>query len=148
MLAAQLRQDLTTAMKARDKVATSTIRLALGAIREAEVAGAAARTLSDEEVLAVLRSELKKRAEAAEAYDGGGRPEKAAAERAEAEILARYLPAALDEAQLEQLVDATLAAGGWTAKADMGKAMRDVQAAVDGRADGRRVAEMVKARLS
>src|SRR5881392_1134676 len=93
----QLRTDLTAAMKARDDLTTRTLRMAMTAIGAAEVAGKTKVELSDDEVLAVLAAEAKKRTEAAEAFDFGDRPEQAAAERAEGGVLARYLPAAMGD---------------------------------------------------
>jgi uncharacterized protein YqeY len=147
MLEQQLRDDLTTAMKAQDKLRTSTLRLVRGAILNAEVAGLEKRSLSDEEVVAILQSELKKRAEAAESYDAAGRPEKAAAERAEAEIISGYVPKALTDEELAALVDRVLSVGGYHAKSDMGAAMRDAKIEAGGRADGRKLADLFKARL-
>src|SRR3954471_21190434 len=92
----RLRADLTTAMKSRDDLRASTIRMVLTALTNAEVAGKQARTLSDEEVIGVLSAENKKRREAAEAFEGAGRAESAAKERAEAAVIAEYLPAQLE----------------------------------------------------
>jgi uncharacterized protein YqeY len=147
MLDQQLRDDLTAAMKAQDKLRTSTLRLVRGAILNAEVAGTEKRGLSDDEVVAILQAELKKRAEAAESYDAAGRSEQAAAERAEAEIISGYLPEALSDEELEALVDRVLSAGGYQARSDMGAAMRDAKTEAGGRADGRKLADLVKARL-
>lgn len=139
---------MTTALRARDTVKLRTLRSIIAAVQEAQVAGDTARTLDDAEVQKVIAAQLKRRHEAAEAFDAGNRPEKAAEERAEAEILAGYLPQALDDDALVTLIDQVLAEGGFTTKADMGRAMKAVNAAVDGRADGRRVADLVKSRLS
>lgn len=143
-----LTADLRAAMKARDELTTSTLRLALTAVGNAEVAGEVKRELTDEEVLAVLTKEAKKRREAASAYADAGRSEQAAKETAEGEILARYLPAQLDDAELTELVARTLAAGHFTTVQQMGPAMKAVQAAVAGRADGARVAAEVRSQLS
>ena len=94
-LKAQLRTDLTTAMKARDELRTATLRMALAAVTAEEVAGKKARELTDDQVQAVLRREAKKRREAAEAFGSAGRAEQAAREQAEGEVLAGYLPAQL-----------------------------------------------------
>ncbi|HEX2299301.1 MAG TPA: GatB/YqeY domain-containing protein, partial [Pseudonocardiaceae bacterium] len=99
----RLRTDLTTAIKARDTVTVATLRMALSAVATEEVAGAAARELSDDEVLKVLAREAKKRREAADAFAGADRAELAAQEQAEAEVLARYLPAQLGDEQVAQL---------------------------------------------
>ena len=147
MLEQRLRDDLTAAMKAQDKERTATLRMVRGAILNAQVAGLEKRELDDEEVAGVLRAELKKRQEAAEAFDAGNRPERAAAERAEAAIISGYLPAALSDSELEALVARVVEAGGYAGKADMGAAMRDAKAAAGGRADGRKLSELVRARL-
>lgn len=147
-LADRLQADLTAAMKARDKMTTTTLRSAIAAVKEAAVAGNRARTLSDGEVEAVIRAQVKRRDEAAEAFRDGDRPEQAAQELAEREILSAYLPKGLDEAELEALVTGALADGGFTEPAQMGLAMKAVMAAVGGRADGKVVSAMVKARLA
>lgn len=147
-LADRLQQDLTTAMKARDKLTTTTLRSAIAAVKEAQVAGQSAKVLTDDEVEAVIRTQVKRRDEAAEAFRAGGRDEQAAAELAEREILAAYLPAALADAELDALVDQALAAGGFTEPAQMGQAMKAVMAEVAGRADGKIVSAKVKERLT
>lgn len=148
MLADQLRADLTAAMKERDTVTTGALRLALAAVSEASVAGDEAKALSDDEVVAVLTKAARKHEEAADAFAAAGRDESAAAERASYEVLARYLPKALDPAELEAIVDEELAAGGFTTPKDMGAAMKAVNAKVAGRADGKAVAALVKAKLT
>lgn len=147
MLLDTIRQDLKVAMKARDDVRLRSLRAIIAAVQEAEVAGAEAKTLTDDEVLAVITAQVKRRNEAAEAFDEGGRPERAAAERAEKAVLEHYLPAGLTPEELEALVETSLAEGSWTTKADMGTAMKAINAKVAGRADGRAVADLVKARL-
>lgn len=146
-LTARLRADLSTAMKSRDELARSTLRMALAAIQVESVAGDTARELSDDEVLAVLRREARKRREAAEAFDGAGRPESAARERAEGELLATYLPQQLGDDDLIELVRAGIAESGAQGKRDMGKAMKAVQTLVAGRAEGGRVAAEVRKQL-
>jgi uncharacterized protein YqeY len=148
MLVDQLRDDLTAALKRRDELVVSTLRLALAAVKTAEVAGKEVRTLSDDEVRKVLTREARQRAEAAETYRGAGRAELADRELAEREILAAYLPAALGEDELRARVDEVLAEGGFTTRAQMGPAMRAVNARVAGRADGKAVAALVQARLA
>ena len=143
----RLNDDLRSAMKGRDELTTSTLRMALAAVRNAEVSGKAARDLSDAEVLGVLTKEAKKRREAAEAFDGAGRAEQAAKESAEGEILDRYLPKQLGDDEIADLVKSALAAGGFTGKAQMGPAMKAAQAAVAGRAEGGRVAAEVRRQL-
>ena len=149
---AQLREDLTAAIKGRDELTKSTLRMALTAITSAEVAGDTARELADPEVLKVLTKEAKKRAEAAEAFDAAGRAELADKERAEAGVLARYLPAQLSDAEVDAIADqavATVAAdiGATPGPRQMGQVMKVASAEVAGRAEGSRVAAAVKSRL-
>ena len=147
MLKDRLTEDMRGAMKARDETVTSTLRMALAAVRNVEVAGKQARELSDEEVLGVLTKEAKKRREAATAYADAGREELAAKERAEEQVLGRYLPAQLSDEELAELVAGALAAGGFSGKAQMGPAMKAAQAAAAGRAEGARVAAEVRRQL-
>ena len=146
----RLRTDLTAALKARDAVRASTLRMVLTAITNAEVAGKEARELSDDEVMGILTTEAKKRREAAEAFTGGGRPEQAAKEEAEGAVIAEYLPEQLDESQIAEIVSAAIAESG--AAADgmkaMGRVMGMVQPKVKGRADGGVVAAEVKRQLA
>ncbi len=135
-------------MKARDRVTTATLRMAIAAVMEAAVAGSEARTLDDAEVEAVLRTQVKRRDEAAEAFRAGGRDEQADQELAERAVLAAYLPKGLDDAELSSIVDGALAQGGFTEPAQMGQAMKAVMAAVAGRADGKAVSALVKSRLT
>ncbi|HWS38699.1 MAG TPA: GatB/YqeY domain-containing protein [Actinoplanes sp.] len=143
----RLTDDLHTAMKSRDELTTSTLRMALAAVRTAEVAGKESRELSDAEVLAVLTKETKKRREAATAFADAGRTEQAAKETAEGEVLDRYLPKQLTDAEIADVVTQALAAGGFSGKAQMGPAMKAAQAAAAGRADGGRVAAEVRRQL-
>jgi uncharacterized protein YqeY len=147
-LKARLRNDLNVAMKARDELTTATLRMALTAITTEEVAGKVARELSDEEVLRVLTREGKKRREAAEAYDAAGREQLAGRERAEGEVLDRYLPAQLGAEELAELVRSAIAEAGATTPRDMGAVMKIVQPQVAGRADGKRVSDEVRRRLT
>ncbi len=144
----RLQSDLTTAMRARDLTRTATLRMALTAISTAEVAGKEARQLSDDEVVAVLTKEAKKRREAADAYRDGGRAESAAAEEAEAVIIAEYLPEPLTDDELNSLVDEAIAEAGAESPRDMGKVMKLLTPRVAGRADGKTVAAAVKNRLA
>lgn len=148
MLTERLQTDLTAAMKSRDTLVTSVLRMTIAAVKEAAVAGDSARQLSDDEVVAVITREAKRREEAAAAFSEGGRPERAASELAERDVLARYLPAPLTDDELAALVDEELAAGGFDSPKQMGQAMKAVNAKVAGRADGRTVAALVKARLA
>jgi uncharacterized protein YqeY len=151
-LKAQLRDDLTTAIKSRDELTKATLRMALSAITAAEVAGDTARELDEPEVLKVLTKEAKKRAESAEAFDQAGRGELASKERAEAEVLARYLPSQLTDAEVDALAEQAIASvaeetGAAPGPRQMGQVMKVATAAADGRAEGSRVAAAVKARL-
>jgi uncharacterized protein len=148
MLTERLQSDLTAAMKSRDTQVVSVLRMAIAAVKEAAVAGDAARALDDDEVVAVLTREAKRREEAAAAFTEGGRPERAEAELAERDVLARYLPAPLSDDELAAIVDEELAAGGFDSPKDMGPAMKAVNARVAGRAEGRAVAALVKGRLA
>jgi uncharacterized protein YqeY len=143
----KLTGDLRTAMKAREQVTTATLRMALAAVRNAEVAGKAAQELSDEQVLTVLTKEAKKRREAADAYAQAGRTELVERERAELEVLNRYLPAQLSDEELTELVAQELASGSFSGLSAMGPAMKAVQAKVAGRAEGARVAAEVRRQL-
>jgi uncharacterized protein YqeY len=147
-LKARLRTDLTTAMKARDGLRTATLRMVLTAVSAEEVAGKEARQLSDDEVQGVLRREAKKRREAAEAFGAAGRAEQAAREQAEGEVLADYLPAQLEDADLTAIIADVVTRTGASGMKDMGKVMGAVQGAVTGRADGGRVAAEVRRQLA
>ena len=147
---ARLKADLTAAMKARDEVRTSTIRLVLSAITTAEVSGAEAIELDHDAAMAVLRSEAKKRAEAAEVYEQNHRADAAAKERAELAIIEQYLPAAMSDDDLVAIVDAEIAAaaaGGAEGGKAMGMVIKAVRERAGAAADGGRIAAMVKARL-
>ena len=144
----RLRADLNAAMRARDQVRMRTLRMALSSITNEEVAGASARQLSDDEVMKVLTREARKRREAAEAFGAAGRAEQAAAERAEGEVLAGYLPAQLSDDELSALVAAAIAETGTSGMAGMGQVMKTLTPQIAGRADGARVAAEVRRRLS
>src|SRR6202035_1354063 len=135
----RLRADLTSAMRGRDQVRMRTLRLALTSLTNEEAAGASAR---------VLPREARKRREAAEAFSAAGRSDQAAAERAEGEILAGYLPAQLTDDELATLIDAAIAETGASGVSGLGQVMRTVTPRVAGRADGARVAAEVRRRLS
>ena len=143
----RLRADLTTAMKARDELRTATLRMVLTAVSAEEVSGKEARELTDDDVLGVLRREAKKRREAAEAFGSAGRAEQAARELAEGEVLAGYLPAQLDDADLAAIVADAVTGTGAAGMKDMGRVMGAVQGVVAGRADGGRVAAEVRRQL-
>ena len=145
----RLRADLTAAMKARDELRSSTLRMVLTAITNAEVAGKVARELTDEDVLGVLSTEAKRRREAATAFQEGGREEMAAKEAAEGEVIAEYLPTPLTDAEISELVSAAIAQTGAADEGmrAMGKVMGVVTPQVKGRADGGAVAAEVRRQL-
>jgi uncharacterized protein len=145
----RLRTDLTAAIKGRDELRSSTLRMVLTAITNAEVSGKQARELSDDDVIGVLTAEAKKRREAAAAFADAGRDESAAKERAEAEVLADYLPAQLDAAEISALVSEAIASTGAAGEGmrAMGKVMGVVTPQVRGRADGGAVAAEVRRQL-
>lgn len=147
----RLQADLTAAMKARDEVVLSTIRMLRAAIMNAEVAGDQAVELSDEQAITVLQSEAKKRAESAAVYEENDRPESAAKERAELEVIERYLPAAMSDDDLVAIVDeevAAAAANGAEGGKAMGMVIKSVRERAGASADGGRIATLVKARLT
>ncbi|WP_030428166.1 GatB/YqeY domain-containing protein [Allokutzneria albata] len=152
-LKARLKSDMTAALKAKDKVVLDTLRMALTAVGAEEVSGKQARELSDDEVLKVLAREAKKRKEAAEAFAAAGRDELAAKERAEGEVLSSYLPKQLSDEELTEVVRRALAevaeeVGGKPSPKQMGLVMKAANAKVAGRADGGRVAALVKTLLN
>jgi len=134
-------------MKGRDELSTATLRMVLSAVSAEEVAGKEARQLSDDDVVAVLRREAKKRREAAEAFAGAGRAEQAERERAEEGVIATYLPAQLADADLAAIVADVVTSTGASGMKDMGKVMGAVQGKVAGRAEGGRVAAEVRRQL-
>lgn len=144
----QLRADLTDAIKNRHELRSATLRLTLTAITTEEVAGAAARELSDDEVLRVIAREAKKRREAAEAYESGGRPAQAERERAEGSLLDAYLPAQLSDDELAGLVAAAIAETGADSPRAMGQVMKVLTPQIAGRAEGGRVAAEVRRQLA
>jgi uncharacterized protein YqeY len=145
----RLRTDLTTAMKARDELRSSTLRMVLSAITTAEVAGKQARELSDDDIVGVLSTEAKKRREAATAFADAGRTELADKETAEAAVIADYLPEQLDPAAVAEIVTAAIAQTGAAGEGmrAMGKVMGVVSPQVKGRADGAAVAAEVRRQL-
>lgn len=148
----RLRQDLTTAMKSRDELRASTLRMVLTAVTNAEVAGKQARELSDDDVLKVLARESKKRGEAAEIYTQNGRGELAAEEHAEARIIDEYLPTPLNDAEVADVVDTAIAQvaeaiGERPSVKQMGLVMKAATEIAAGKADGARLSAAVKDRL-
>ncbi|MEU6927723.1 GatB/YqeY domain-containing protein [Streptomyces sp. NPDC046385] len=150
-LKAKLKDDLNAAIKERDELRSSTLRLTITAITKEEVAGKTKRELSDDEVQTVIAKEAKKRREAAEAFTQGDRPEQAARERAEGVILDAYLPKQLSDAELEAIVAAAVAeakGAGAEGPRAMGAVMKIVNPKVAGQAEGGRVAATVKRLLA
>ena len=119
----RLKKDLTEAIRGRDEITSGTIRMVLTAITNEEVAGKEARVLSDEEVITVLSREGKKRREAAEAFENAGRADKSALEKSEGEVIAKYLPAQLSEADIAAIIADAIASTGAQGPGDMGKVM-------------------------
>lgn len=147
----QLQQDLTESIRAKDSLRSGTIRMVLTAITNEEVAGKEARELSNDDIITVLSREAKKRRESATAYDDANRPELAARERDELEIIATYLPAALSDDELKAIIATAVsdvAANGQTGPSAMGAVMKLVSPQIAGRADGGAVAAAVKAALA
>jgi len=145
----RLRDDMTAALKARDELRKSTLRMALTAVTKAEVAGKEARELSDAEIVDVLSSEAKKRRESVVAYRDAGRAELADKEQAEADILAEYLPEQLSQEEIVALVTEAVAATGAAelGPRGIGKVMGALQPKVKGKADGAVVSAEVKRQL-
>ena len=147
----RLQSDLTASMKARDELTTSTIRMLRAAITNAEVAGSEAIELTDEQAIAVLQSEAKKRAEAADVYEQAGRADSAAKERAELVVIERYLPAAMSDDDLQAIVSEEVgkaAASGAEGQRAMGQVIKAVRERAGAAADGGRIAAMVKSALA
>ncbi|MBU6314596.1 MAG: GatB/YqeY domain-containing protein [Actinomycetales bacterium] len=144
----RLQKDLTEAIRGRDETTSGTIRMVLTAITNEEVAGKEARVLSDEEVITVLSREAKKRREAAEAFENAGRADKSALEKSEGEVIAKYLPAQLSEADIAAIIAEAIASTGAQGPGDMGKVMGAIKPKIAGKADGGVVSALVKAALN
>ena len=145
---AQLKLDLTEAIRSRNEIVSGTIRMVLTSIRNEEVSGKEERTLADAEIITVLTREGKKRREAAEAFADAGRADKAELEKAEGEVIAKYLPAQMSEGDVKKLVAAAIAQSGAVGPGDMGKVMGILKPQVAGKADGGLVSGLVKAALA
>jgi uncharacterized protein YqeY len=143
----KLQNNLTDAMRARDEIRSSTIRMILTSIKIEEVSGKEARDLSDAEIITVLSREAKKRREAAEAFDQAGAKDRANQERAEGVVIAEYLPKQLREDEIKSLIAAAMAETGANSSAHMGLVMKSLQPKISGRADGGLVSSLVKAAL-
>jgi uncharacterized protein YqeY len=151
-LKARLQADLSAAIKARESTRMAALRMALAALTTEEVAGDVARELSDDEVRKVLAREVKKRKEAAEAFAGAGRTERAQAEQDEGAVLTGYLPEQLTDDELETIVaeavaEVTAQLGEAPGQRQMGQVMKAASAKIAGRAEGGRVAASVRAKL-
>jgi uncharacterized protein YqeY len=144
----KLQNDLTDAMRARDEIRASTIRMILTSIKNEEVAGKEARELYDAEMITVLSREAKKRREAAEAFDQAGAKDRADRERAEGVVIGEYLPKQLTEDEIESLIAAAMAETGASTPAQMGLVMKSLQPKIAGKADGGLVSSLVKAALA
>ncbi len=144
----KLQNDLTDAMRARDEIRSSTIRMILTSIKNEEVSGKEARDLSDAEMITVLSREAKKRREAAEAFDQAGAKDRADQERAEGVVIAEYLPKQLSEDEIKTLIAAAMAETGANSPAQMGLVMKWLQPKIAGKADGGLVSSLVKAALA
>ena len=143
----KLQNDLTDAMRARDEIRSSTIRMILTSIKNEEVAGKEARELNDAEIITVLSREAKKRREAAEAFDQAGAKDRADQERAEGVVIGEYLPKQLTEDEIKSLIKAAVAETGASTPAQMGLVMKSLQPKIAGKADGGLVSSLVKAAL-
>ncbi len=147
VLSRQIKDDLVAAMKAQDMEKVATLRLVLTAITNLRVAEGHSGEVTDEETRDLLAQQAKRRSEAATAYDAAGRAELAAKERRELEIIRRYLPQQLSEPELSALVDDAVAEVGASGLSDLGRVMSAVMPKVKGRADGRQVNALVRAKL-
>ena len=143
-----LQADLTEAIRGRNEIVSGTIRMVLTAITNEEVSGKEARVLTDAEIITVLSREAKKRREAAEAFADAGRADKAALEKAEGEVIAKYLPAQLTAEEIKQIIADAIASTGAAGPADMGKVMGAIKAKIAGKADGALVSSLVKESLN
>ena len=143
-----LKSDLTEAIRSSDKVVSGTIRMVLTAITNEEVSGKEARVLSDDEIITVLSREAKKRREAAEEFAKANRPDKSAEEKAEGEVIAKYLPAQLSEDDIKKIIAAAVASTGAAGPGDMGKVLGAIKPQIAGKADCTLVSSLVKAALA
>ena len=143
-----LKSDLTEAIRSSDKVVSGTIRMVLTAITNEEVSGKEARVLTEDEIITDLSREAKKRREAAEEFAKANRPDKSAEEKAEGEVIAKYLPAQLSEEDIKKMIAAAVASTGAAGPGDMGKVMGAIKGQIAGKADGSLVSSLVKAALA
>jgi uncharacterized protein YqeY len=146
-LSQRISEDLKTAMKAKDTVALNVIRSIKSALTYASVAPGAEGELSDTDAIAVVRKEIKKRQDSVASYEAAAREDLAATEKAEIEVLEKYLPAGMSESEVVSLVESTIAEVGATSKKDMGAVMKVLQEKAAGRADNRQLSAEVAKRL-
>ncbi len=144
----KLQADLTDAIRGRNEVVSGTVRMLLAAITNEEVAGKAAKVLTDAEIITVLSKEAKKRREAVEAYTQAKRDDLASKERAEAAVIANYLPVQLTEDEIKKLIQEAITETGASGPAGMGLVMKVLQPKMAGKADGGVVSGLVKAALA
>jgi len=144
----KLQADLTDAIRSRNEVVSGTVRMLLAAITNEEVAGKAAKVLTDAEIITVLSREAKKRREAVEAYTQAKRDDLAGMEKAEAAVIANYLPEQLSEDEIKKLIAEAIAETGAKGPAGMGLVMKELQPKIAGKADGGVVSGLVKAALA
>ena len=143
----KLQADLTEAIRGRDEVKSGTIRMLLSAITNEEVAGKAAKVLTDAEIITVLSRETKKRREAVEAFTAATRDDLANKEKAEAAVIAQYLPEQLSEAEIKKMIAEAITETNAAGPAGMGLVMKVLQPKIAGKADGGVVSALVKAAL-
>lgn len=147
--ATRIPEDIKTAMRAKDTVALNALRALKSALMNAAIEkGNLSIVLDEAEVLAVIRKQIKQRVDSCEQFEKAGRPELAATEKTEIEILSRYLPAALTEENLMAIIGQAMADTGATSKAEMGKVMKRAQELAEGRADGKLLSAAVMKQLS
>lgn len=146
MISSDLSSEIQAAMKSKDSTRVSVLRLLSAALRNAEVEKSGA--LSQEETIAVITREMRKREEAAAEYERGGRSDRAATEEAEAAVLREWLPEPLSENEISQLVDEAIAETGASGPQQMGQVMKALMPKVQGRADGKLISELVRNRLT
>lgn len=145
-LKARVTEDMKAALRARESARLSTIRLLLAAIKQKEVDERI--ELTDADIVGIIERMIKQRRESIGHFDAGGRPELAASERAEIELLQGYLPQPFSEAEIEAMIDAAVGSAGASGPSAMGKVMSALKAQLAGRADMTQVAAKVKARLA
>ena len=145
----QISEDIKTAMKTKDTLALNALRALKSALTNAAIEkGGLGTELEEFEVLAAVRKQIKQRVDSCEQFEKAGRPELAATEKTEIEILSRYLPAALGETEMLAIIEQAVTETGATGKADMGKVMKRAQELADGRADGKLLSSAVMKRLA